>query len=236
MRSLVELTEVDDPAWPVLEELFGGGAAEVEVCPADPARGPVGLEQLQVTTRSFLGAVVAHSGGLLLDGGWLRIYGGPGGLPSLAEVNAFPAAVDPDWRPADGLVVAHDLLGGVFALNGMEPERPGAPGEIVYFAPDSLEWEALGAGYAAWLEWLLSGALDQFYESLRWPGWREETAGLAAHQGVAVYPFLWTEQAREDLAGTTRKPVPMAELLGIAGDFCAQLGVADPGFLGRVGQ
>jgi hypothetical protein len=105
---------------------------------------------------------------------------------------------------------------------------------VVYFAPDSLAWEPLEIGYATWVTWLLSGRLDQFYDGLRWPGWQTESAGLGPGQGIAVYPFLWSEEARADLAATTRHPVSLRELLGISADSCRQLGLRDPGFLGAV--
>lgn len=238
MRELNELIGVDDPAWPALRKEFAGASVPVEVLPGDADRGRACLLQLQVSAASFLGALVLHSGGLLLDHGWLRVYGGGcRHLPGLAAVNHFPAGFDPAWRPLDGLVIGHDALGGVFALNGHDPAaagRPGAPGQVVYFAPDSLGWEPLEIGYATWVTWLLSGRLDQFYDGLRWPGWQTESAGLGPGQGIVVYPFLWSEEARANLAATTRHPVSLRELLGISADSCRQLGLRDPGFLGAV--
>jgi len=117
-------------------------------------------------------------------------------------VNGFPAPPDPDWRPAYGLVIAHDVLGG--------------------------------AGHGGWLSWIMSGGLEQFYQSLRWPGWEAESAALALDQGISVIPFLWSAEAHQDLAATSRRPVPMRELLGLHGEFHRQLGGSDPGFLGRV--
>ncbi|WP_331721113.1 DUF2625 domain-containing protein [Streptomyces sp. NBC_00454] len=249
MRQLSELTDVDEPAWPLLQEQFANSSAPLESLPARaPEQGRACLLQLQVTARSWLGALALNSGGLTVDGGWLRVYGGatgdrdglpalPGALPSLAQVNDFPAAFDPAWHPAAGLIVGHDVLGGVFALNGHDPAasgRPGDPGQMLYFAPDSLEWEALEMGYGAWLTWLLSGSLAQFYDGLRWPGWQAEAAALEPSQGIAVYPYLWSKEAHADLAATSRRAVPMTELLGLSRDFCLQFGPNDPGFLGSV--
>ncbi|MGX4733572.1 DUF2625 family protein [Kitasatospora griseola] len=191
--------------------------------------------QLQVTARSTLGALTLHTGGLLLDDGRLRVFGG--GPAGLGRVNRFPTTFDPGRHPGTGLVLAHDVLGGVFALNGHDPAaagRPGAPGQVTHFARDSLAWEALDVGHSAWTSWLLSGQWASSYDGLRWPGWREETAAPAADQGIAVYPFLWSEQARRDLAATSRRPVPMRELLGTAEDFAQQSGLPDPGLLGDV--
>ncbi|GAA1099775.1 hypothetical protein HDA36_004641 [Nocardiopsis composta] len=148
-----ELIDVDAPAWPLPARRTEEGAVEIEVVPAAPDAARAALVQLGVTARSYLGAVVLNCGGLLVDGGWLRIFGSPAdtpqGPPSFARVNAFPEAFDPGWQAEAGLVVAHDVLGGVFVLNGPDPARagrPGDPGEVVYFAPDELRWISLGAG------------------------------------------------------------------------------------------
>ncbi|MFF4575529.1 DUF2625 domain-containing protein [Streptomyces sp. NPDC001410] len=241
MREIDELAQVDDPAWPQLQELLAASAVPVRVLPVDPGEGRRCLLQMQVTARSTLGALALNCGGLVLDDGWLRVYGGgsaaTGGLPGLGRVNGFPEEFDPAWHPASGLVVGHDVLGGVFALNGHDPAgagRPGDPGQMTYFAPDTLEWEALDMGHSTWVWWLLSGRLETFYDGLRPPGWREEAAALDLSQGITVYPFLWSKEAQDDLAATTRRAVAMREVLGVAADFARQLGPADPGFLGEV--
>ncbi|MFB8028713.1 DUF2625 domain-containing protein [Streptomyces sp. NPDC056465] len=241
MREIDELVHVDDPAWPELREMVSAGPAPVQVLPADVDEGRRSLLQMQVTARSTLGALALNTGGLLVDNGWVRVFGGgsvmDGGLPSLAQVNRFPADFDPAWHPGAGLIVGHDVVGGVFALNAGDPAaagRPGAPGQMTYFAPDTLEWEAMETGHSGWVSWLLSGRSETFYEGLRWPGWREEAAALDLRQGISVYPFLWSEEARADLAATSRRPVPMREVIGVAADFARQTGPSDPGFLGDV--
>ncbi|WP_067832531.1 DUF2625 family protein [Actinomadura kijaniata] len=232
MRPLPELTDVPDPAWPALSDRLAAAAVPLRVLEPDPEGARTCLLQLQVTARSWLGALILNCGGLLLDDGWLRVYGGGGpGLPGLGRVNAFDEGRD----PAEGLVVAHDVLGGVFALNGIDPAaagRPGQPGEVIYFAPDALRWEPLDVGHGDWLAWLLEGPLDDFYGTLRWPGWREEIAALPPTEGITVYPFLWSAEAQQNLPKTTRRPVPMRELLSLSGHCCATLGECDPGFLG----
>ncbi|MEU8984226.1 DUF2625 family protein [Streptomyces sp. NPDC048309] len=251
MRDLTELTDVAEPAWPRLSEALATSGVSMDVLPGDPAQGRSTLLQLQITARSWLGAMALNCGGVVLDSGWLRIYGSPGAaagpstglpgappdLPSLAEVNGFPERFDPGWRPPGGLVVGHDVLGGVFVLNGPEPRsvgRPGGPGEVVYFAPDSLRWEALEVGHAAWLNWLLEDGTDHFYDTLRWPGWRGQSGQLKASQGITFFPYLWSAEARRDLPAASRRVLPMAELLGLHRDFATELDSVDPGFLGNV--
>ncbi|MFJ6718714.1 DUF2625 family protein [Streptomyces sp. NPDC091259] len=241
MRAIDELADADGPAWPRLHEMVTASSVPAKLLPVDRDEGRRCLLQMQVTARSMLGAFVLNTGGLLLDDGWLRVFGGgsavAGGLPSLGQVNGFPTVFDAAWNPVVGLVVGHDVVGGVFALNGHDPSasgRPGAPGQMIYFAPDTLAWEALEVGHSAWVSWLLSGNLETFYAGLRWPGWREEAGALGPSQGIAVFPFLWSEEAHSDLAATSRRPVPMREVLGVAADFAGQLGPADPGDLGEV--
>ncbi|MFJ9550194.1 DUF2625 domain-containing protein [Streptomyces erythrochromogenes] len=243
MRGIEELVNVDDPAWPELQGVLSESSVPVHVLPRDIDEGRRCLLQMQVTGRSVLGALALNTGGLIVDDGWLRVFGGGSGpvaagrLPSLAQVNRFPMEFDPGWHPSTGLVVGHDIVGGVFALNGADPAaagRPGQPGRMTYFAPDTLEWEAMEMGHSGWVSWLLSGRLETFYDGMRWPGWREEAAALVFEQGLSVYPFLWSEEAHADLAATSRKPVPMREVLGVAADFARQMGPSDPGFLGDV--
>lgn len=239
MRELSQLIDVEEPAWPELRETLDASPVSVEVLPLDADLGSASILQLQVTARSYLGAVALHCGGLLVDDGWLRVFGSPvsgaaHGVPSLARVNQFPETFDPAWRPEMGLVLAHDVLGGVFALNGAAPASAGQPGEVVYFAPDSLRWEALSVGHSTWLAWLVSGALDEFYADLRWPGWHEEVRALDGKQGLSLFPPLWSAEARQDISATSRRAVSMRELLGVARDSCRQFDGVDPGFLGAV--
>ncbi|MEU3478999.1 DUF2625 domain-containing protein [Streptomyces sp. NPDC033754] len=242
MRELSELIEVEDPAWPVLGGELRDAAVPVELLDADEERAAAALVQTQVTVRSFLGAFVLHSGGAFVDDGWLRVYGSPAAdndrrLPSIARVNGYPPVTIPDWRPQAGLVVAHDVLGGVFVIQGGPADQvglPGRPGEMVYFAPDSLRWDALGAGYGAWLSWMLAGGTEEFYEGLRWAGWRDEVRELDGDRGLTLYPPLWSAEAHQDLAATSRSIVAMAELLDFARETSAQFDEADPGFLGTV--
>lgn len=234
MRELSELVEVEQPAWPVLSDHLARSAIPVSVLPVTPARGRTCLHRLQVTARSFLGAMALECGGLLLDDGWVRVHGGGGPrLPGIGEVNDLSAAVV--YGPPLRLVVAHDVLGGVFALNGPGTEDgryPGKPGQMVYFAPDSLEWEPLEATYSGWMLWMLEGHLEDFYRDLRWPGWREEITALDPSQVLSLYPPPSSSEAQTDMAATSRRPVPLEELTDTHRELCVTFGRSDPGPFG----
>jgi Protein of unknown function DUF2625 len=242
MRDITELVDVPTPSWPLLSDDLASSFTGCVVLAPDADRCRETLLQLQVTARSPLGAIILNTGGILVHDGWLRVYGGSGGglsgLPSMAEINGFPETVEEGWQPPAGLIVAHDVLGGVFALNGMDSEqhgRPGLPGSVVYFSPITLTWEDLEMRHGQWLTWLLDGGAAGHYHDVLWPIWRTEVAGLGLRDGISVYPFLWSQEAQQDMASTNRTPAPLAQILDLHAGFCDQLGVVQPGELGSVG-
>ena len=214
MRTLAELTTTDEPAWPWIAELVAG-APSVRLLPRDPARADADLLGLQITVRSPLGALVHGSGGLLVDRGWLRILGsGSAELPRSVR----------SWN-TDGsglLLVADDVVGGFFAINGGALD--GKPGEVFYLAPDTLEWESLERGFSDFLAFALSPAIEQFYESWRYPGWEDDIEMLGGDEAFMFYPFLWADGP--DIAQRVRKPGPIAEIYALALDMRRQLNEA----------
>jgi hypothetical protein len=218
-RPLAELLQVDDPAWPVIQGWIANAHIPVEVLPAERTHGERVLLALQVTTRSPLGAFALETGGVLVDHGWLRLLGcGHQRMPdSLLTWNGL---AEPSMgAPVNGgFVVAVDVLGGVFGLNsgGLGP-KPG----IYYFAPESLQWESLGAPHMGFVEWAFLGDLAQFYGSVRWPGWEDEVAALEPGYGISVYPFLWTAGA--SVVERARRAVPLAELWRLERDLARQV-------------
>jgi hypothetical protein len=119
-----------------------------------------------------------------------------------------------------GLLVAHDVVGGFFAVDG------GAfgtgDGETWFLAPDTLSWQALGMGHSAFVRWAVGGDIQGFYEPLRWPGWQAEVEALAVDRGLSLVPPPWTREGK-NVSAVSRKPVPMAELWGLENDMRRQL-------------
>jgi hypothetical protein len=131
-----------------------------------------------------------------VDHGWLRILGaGTGELPDPAVANLLPPAEQGGTPPQ--LVVAYDLLGGVFAIDG---GRLGvAPGEVCYRGPDTLASETQGAGHSGFVYGALAGALGDFFSTLRWSGRERDIAALTRGQGLSLYPHRSASRA-----GTSR--------------------------------
>lgn len=214
-RPLSELINLQDPAWPLVSEWIREAKNPVQVLPRNPERAAAALLAAQVTTRSPLGAVVYETGGILIDGGWLRILGS--GSPTLDRTLM-------GWnegRQQEFLLVADDVLGGFFALNGGAFGQESL-GRVFYFAPDALQWEATDLTYSDFLVFCFSGNLRQFYEDLRWPGWEQEVRALNGNQGLACYPFLFSAEGK-NVAQSKRSVVPLAELWTFGQDMRRQL-------------
>lgn len=200
MRTLNELLEIQEPALALVEQWSRQAELPVEILPPSVNNGDV-LVELQVTTRSLLGAIAYGTGGILIDGGWLRMLGsGHSRLPrNIATWNA--------GRSNGFCLVADDVVGGFFALNG--GAFGGDIGVVHYLAPDTLRWESLGIGHAAFTQWALTKRIHTFYAQMRWEGWVEDVRSLPGDQCFNFYPFLHTEEGSTQTS--SRRLVPVAE-------------------------
>ena len=185
----------------------------VEVLPPSSDCAQVLLD-VQVTTHSILGSLIYHTGGVLIDHGWIRVLG--------SGNKAFPRDVF-SWNIDDGgngfYLVADDAAGGFYAING--GAFPGEISSIYYWSPDSMEWENLELKFSDFFGWLLSGDLDSFYEGIRWANWREDISDISTDQCTTFYPFLWTEQGGCNTS--TRAVITIREALSLKYDFLSQM-------------
>lgn len=209
-KALADLINTADPGWPIVTEMVAKAKNKVEALPVDPKRGEQALPAIQVTTRSPMGAIAYASGGLLVDGGWIRVLGG--GSPRLPRDLGswnFPKGVDQPLRLPDAMLIADDALGGFFALNGGAFKGP--LGNVFYFAPDTLRWEDLGRGYTAFLDFLCQGDLAKFYDGHRWRTHASDVEKLAGDRAYSIYPPLWAKEGGT-IEQRSRKDVPIEEL------------------------
>ena len=160
------------------------------------------LEKYDINENSTLGTVIYNTGGIVVDK-WIRIFGA-GQLDFALKNQIFPY---------DNIVVAEDILGGLFIFINN--------GNKGYYAPDLLEFEDLELSYAQFLYWCIEGDTNTFYIDYHWNNWQEEIESISLDKGVAFYPFLWTKA--ENIEARTRKQIPMSEIIGIEFEFFKQL-------------
>lgn len=216
MRSIAELTSVES-SWPHVLDLLSTSPFQYEVVPAPQAQREASLHDLQVTVHSVMGALVWNCGLIAIDHGWVRLLGA--GLGSIDGLHVEKLADVNTAREFEGIVAAQDVMGGLFVVHGGGLEADA--GEVVYWAPDTLDWSRLGMGHADLVAFLLSDRLSVFYADLRWDGWEASVGELTFDQGISAYPFPWTEEGRK--AGVTRRAVPMSELVAFTFDAAMQL-------------
>ena len=116
--------------------------------------------------ETFFGVVLSKTGGIVIDN-WIRIYGS--GKYDFYRKNTSLS----EWG---ALIVAEDIVGGLFSLDGN--------GIINYFAPDSLQWESLDIKYSQFIQWAMSKErVDKYYETFRWDGWEKDSAWVGLFKG-----------------------------------------------------
>lgn len=194
MRALAELLDQQQPALPLLRSWIDDAASNgASLLPPDETLRAETLVSLQVTTRSMLGAIAYETGGVSVAGGLVRLLGSGGdrSLARTAEVVGRPL----NGNYPDFLIVADDVLGGLFALNGGRFGQS-RQGEVFHLPADDTAWVPLGAGHADFVAWCVTGDLAQFYGPL---ADLEEYKALprpAFDATYSFYPFLWTQEAR----------------------------------------
>ncbi|MDO7907761.1 DUF2625 family protein [Paenibacillus sp. JX-17] len=204
---LEQLIDRENPAWEEIKELLSSGSHAYTLLPADRDAAAGTLSALQVSTRSYLGAIAYETGGIRLDHGWVTVLGAGHSevSGSLASWNGLGTQTDLAAYP-DLLVVAYDAAGGFFALN---TGRFGQDGYVYYFAPDTLEWESTELAYSGFVNWLAHGDLDLFYQTFRWAGWQEDTEKLETGEVWGYYPPLWTAEGGGELS--SHAPISVLE-------------------------
>nr|WP_294950127.1 DUF2625 domain-containing protein [uncultured Mucilaginibacter sp.] len=221
MRPLEELT-ADTSGWAVLKESIATAKNKLQILPAaNRVKAGEALYQTQVTTHSYMGAIIYFTGGLLIDNGWIRLLGsGSAKLTrSLPGWNKGKTFKEFGERPGY-LLIGDDAIGGFFAING---GALGAEmGKVYYLAPETLKWESLQKGYSDFVDFCLNGNLDKFYETYRWANWQTEVKELNGDNVYNFYPTLWSEEGR-DIKNTTRKVVPVQEQYDLNIEWIKQL-------------
>lgn len=222
MRTLEELINKEEPGWDLVREWMQEATNPYEVLPRDAKRAAEELLNAQVTTRSPMGAIIYETGGILIDGGWIRLLGSgcerlDRGMFQWNKGKTFENYGEP---PAF-LLVADDILGGLFAINGGAFGQEGL-GQMYYLAPDTLSWEPMNCGYSEFVSWTLGGDIHMFYKPFYWDGWQEEVSKLNGNQVFSFFPFLCTKEGQQ-IENVSRKVVSMEESYRLTMDMQRQL-------------
>jgi hypothetical protein len=195
MKSLDELKLPGNETWLRLERMKEHSKNKVEILAPDSARASVALLQLQLTTKTNLGSVIYYSGGMLVDGGWIRVLGS-GSKKLSRSVPEWNAGKISAMRNDESfyLLVADDVMGGLFAIKASSVDELDNVGQVFYYGPNSLSWQNTGLSYGGFISFCFNGNLKEFYEDFRWKGWQEEVSMIDPNSVISCYPLLWTRE------------------------------------------
>ena len=201
LMPLQALVNQSDSGLPIVHELLADQLHEA-IRVASPEAGGHELVALQVSTRSPMGAIAYTYAAIFIQHGFIRVLGA-GRHPRItrsvtsSSLGKFPAFETQSsgnggtkvLRPG-GLIIADDVLGGVFALSG--GNVPGVElGHVGYYSPATQQFEDLGIGYSAFLGAMGSrDNFQSFYADALWPGWEDEVKALHGDQSLDFYPPL----------------------------------------------
>ncbi len=224
MKQLNELINNEKSAWKIIDEWLTEATNEVEILQSSRENSERVLDDLQVTTKSILGAIAYNSGGILIEKGWIRILGnGSKNLKrnisiwnNLNSNNQIP-------RIEGALLVADDVLGGFYAINA--GKLGSTVGNVFYLAPDTLEWEDIEMTFSEFVYWTFIGDINGFYEPFRWEGWKDEIKDVSGDEGISIYPFLWAEG--DNIEKRSRKIVSIEEIWEVTNENRKKLGISN---------
>ncbi len=190
-----ELVSVDHKKWDRLIFISERSKNKVEVLAKDSSRSSMALVQSQLSTSTLLGSMIYNCGGILIDDGWIRILGsGCSRLTrSVPEWNAGKINATRNDE-AFYLLVADDVMGGLFAIKSSSKEELETTGQVFYYGPNGLTWQNTGLSYSAFIDFCFGGNLKDFYDDFRWKGWQEDVKKMDCNTVISCYPMLWTRE------------------------------------------
>ncbi|HVF82133.1 MAG TPA: DUF2625 domain-containing protein [Flavisolibacter sp.] len=227
MRPLDQVIGKTESGWTLVQEWIDKAKNKVEVLPCDTAKGKDALYKTQVTTRSPMGAIIYSTGGLLIDGGRIRVFGS-GSVKlnrTLRDWNKGKSFKEFGEQPAF-LLVADVTAGGFFAVN--DSAFGNDAGKVYCLSPDNMEWEAINLSYTEFLNFCFNGDLADFYKEPRWNDRKTEMAALDGSKAYNFFPFLWTKEG-EDINKVSRKPISVEEQFSFTLDMRKQFGLSKNG-------
>jgi hypothetical protein len=182
-----------DGSSPTLEESLRNAKIPVTRFPSLTNHQDVkdGLDDAGLARGSLLGTLLTLSDGLVLDDGWVRIFG----ITERACGRTLASWNAPDgWRKnwgiaaAGKLCFADDPMGNQFALNiGVEGQ---GNWQVLFGSVEERAWKPLERTFGQWLEVLLQGEYAHWYPEGKLAIWKDllEACPVKASQCWRVGP------------------------------------------------
>ncbi len=174
-----------------LGELLLNGKNFIEIIPPDLPCAAINAEYYQEDDTTVFGMLIAQSGGVCADG-VVRLLGSNRDT-NFRDISMFNVK----FGGGGYIIIGDDIFGGVFALNiGLLPD---CTGNIIYFAPDTLEFEDLGIKPSGLFEFLRNGDICSFYGQFSDEEYAELRAMNAGFNKVLhILPPQWSAEFKTE--------------------------------------
>lgn len=167
------------------------------------------LVKMQVTTNSYIGAIVHEYSHIITQNGLIRHIGS--GSPNSRNILEWNSLF-PNLK---SFIVANDVFGGLFAINYGDLE--GEYGEINYFSPLELTWYSLSCSHSEFVSWSFLGEIKDFYEHFYIERYSEDISKTKESNGLLIIPYLWSKEFQ--LIKGSAKEIPINELVSLNFEF-----------------
>lgn len=171
-----------------LSEMLLNGANSVEIIPVDADCAEINSGYFEADASTNFGLLITQCGGVVVNG-VVRLLGSNRD-ENFRDINLFNIK----FGSGRGFVIlGDDIFGGVFAVNtGLFPEFVG---NIIYFAPDTLDWEDTELRLSGFFAWLKDGDMAGFYGQFS----AEEYENLRArnvpfNKVLSIVPPQWSAE------------------------------------------
>lgn len=158
---------------------------------------------LHIPKTSLLGTVIYNTEYIKVNN-IIRIFG-----TKVEEIATRYA----EYIPQDRLVIADDVIGGLFALKGRD---------ILYFCPQDLAWDNLEIEFGQFINWIMSEKMITFYDPKVIEVIKDEVKDLDFNSCIQFYPFMFSEGFDVDTA--SKKVISSEEAIKLNLDMAKQLG------------
>lgn len=174
-----------------LGDLLLNGKNRVEIIPPDEPCAAINAEYYQADGLTAFGMLITQSGGVYADG-VVRLLGSNRDS-EYRDISMFNIK----FGGGGYIIFGDDIFGGIFALNiGLIPD---CIGNVIYFAPDTMEFEDLGIKPSGLFEFLRNGGIHSFYGQFS----AEEYAELRAmnvgfNKVLNILPPQWSAEFKTE--------------------------------------
>lgn len=189
-----------------IKEMLNASGRKIEIIENENPRSEAILEWAKIPQTQDLATVVTHAEVITVDD-WIHVLGHGRGVDgqTIFKLSSLPK----EDLMHDSIVVATDVLGGLFAICTDKTES--VYGDVFYLQPECLEWEPTGFGYSEFLVWLAEDDLDAFYQDVRWEGWRNMSSHVGVDSVIRFTPDVWFKGC--DFSASPRQIVPFKDVL-----------------------